>query len=159
MNVTDKQLRALLAQQASEWFVLNDAESLEPRQIHELIDWLSRSPEHVAEFLAVAEMARDLRAVHLDDPSLQALVERARVDEDESIQELEFGRGASEVVVERASTWRLLAAAAVAIATMGTGILWWYLRPGSALPPNSPPAVEARLRTGHDEQRTWQLAD
>src|ERR1700759_998075 len=118
MNASDKQLRALLAQQASEWFVLNDAESLNPRQSSELVDWLSRSPEHVGEFLAVAEMARDLRAVHLDDPSLQALIERARADEGEQIHELDFRPAASDLV-EHARAFRMFATTAVAIAVIG----------------------------------------
>jgi transmembrane sensor len=158
MSATDKQLRALLAQQASEWFVLNDAEPLNPRQASELVGWLTRSPEHVAEFLAVAEMARDLRAVRLDDPSLQALVERARADDSEQIHELEFRPAASDAL-GRAPAGRMFAAAAVAIAILGAGLLLLHMRPWTGLPRNAPTASEARLRTGHDEQRTWQLAD
>ena len=156
MNASDKQLRALLARQANEWFVLNDAESLTSRQASELLRWLTRSPEHVAEFLAVAQMARDLRATRLDDPALQALVERARADKGEPIHELEFRPGASDVV-ERARPWRMFAAAAVVTAALGAGVLLWHLRPWSVQ--IGPAVAEARLHTGHDERRTWQLAD
>ena len=158
MNTNDKQLRALLAQQASEWFVRNDAESLNPRQARELVDWLTQSPEHVAEFLAVAATARDLQALRLDESTLRELVERARADHGEQVHELELKPMARDIV-DRARAWRMVAAAAVAVAVLAAGLVFWHLRPDVTPRPIQPMLAETRLRTGHGEQRTWQLAD
>lgn len=158
MNTSDKQLHALLAQQASEWFVLNDAESLDARQARELVNWLTQSREHVAEFLAVAAVARDLRAMRLDESALETLVQRARADDGEQVHELELGSLAMEVVV-RPGPWRILAAAAAAIAVLTTGLILWHLQPSAKLPQIRTAPAEARLRTTHGEQRTWRLAD
>jgi transmembrane sensor len=158
VNATDKQLRALLAQQATEWFVLNDAESLNPSQARELFDWLTRSPDHVAEFLAVAAVARDLGAMRLDESALETLVQRARADDGEQVHGLELGSLATEVVV-RPGPWRILAAAAAVIAVLSTGLILWHLQPWTKPPQIRTAPAEARLRTTHGEQRTWQLAD
>jgi transmembrane sensor len=158
MNATDKQMRALLAQQASEWFVLNDAESLNSRQEGELVDWLTQSPEHVAEFLAVAAMARDLRAAGLDESSLQALVQLARADNAELVPELELGLVVGDVE-DRARPWRVFTVAAVAISIVAAGLLLYGLQPWTSPPQMRPAPTEARLRTVHGEQRSWRLAD
>jgi len=50
----DEQVRATIAEQASEWLVTNDEAPLNTPDSVALVAWLKASPVHVEEFLGVA---------------------------------------------------------------------------------------------------------
>jgi transmembrane sensor len=85
MNAMTKQenpIRWLVAQQAIEWHLANRA-GLDRAQTAEFADWLKASPLHVEEYLALAQLAGDLRAAGVGrEAALEALVARARASDE-----------------------------------------------------------------------------
>lgn len=75
---TDDQMNALIAEQAAEWYVAHRDGGLAPSQRQAFIHWLRISPVHVAEYLSIASMARDIGdAARQDDTPLQSLLREA----------------------------------------------------------------------------------
>ena len=66
MTSKDEQVRATIAEQASEWFVANDDQALGKDESAVLVAWLKASPLNVEEFLGVAAIARDLSTARAD---------------------------------------------------------------------------------------------
>src|SRR5579862_2420381 len=60
MSVSDAALRELTAVQAADWFVANRA-GLSSKERQQFTAWLTASPLHVEEYLAVSVVACDLR--------------------------------------------------------------------------------------------------
>jgi ferric-dicitrate binding protein FerR (iron transport regulator) len=78
MNFNDEQVRAAIAEQASEWLVASDERPLDARDAAALAAWLKTSPVHVEEFLGVSAVARDLREARADpEYALDAILARA----------------------------------------------------------------------------------
>src|SRR5258706_9124568 len=89
MMSNDEKIRAAIAEQASEWFVANDAGPLDAQDSAALAAWLKTSPVHIEEFLAVSAIARDLKEARTDpEYSLEAILTRARTEEDTSVKSL-----------------------------------------------------------------------
>src|SRR5882762_419557 len=89
MNFNDEQVRAAIAEQASEWLVASDEGPLDARDAAALAAWLKTSPVHVEEFLGVSAVARDLREARVDpEYALDAILERARAEDDPPIRTL-----------------------------------------------------------------------
>ncbi len=63
MRSQDETVRRLIAEQAARWHVVNSQGELSPQQSREFMHWLRTSPVHVAEYLTIAGLARDLAAV------------------------------------------------------------------------------------------------
>lgn len=63
MRSQDEAVRRLIAEQAAQWHVVNSQGELDPQQSREFMRWLRTSPVHVAEYLTIAGLARDLAAV------------------------------------------------------------------------------------------------
>jgi transmembrane sensor len=159
MNSSDRQVRAAIAEQAAEWFVANDEQPLDPRDSESLAVWLKTSPVHIEEFLGVSAIARDLREARTDpEYSLEAILARARAEEDPGVQAL----GSRDSFVVRARPSRPWLAGAVAMAAsvvLGLGLFsWWNVRQ-SAQPPVAESITELRLQTRHGEQLSRRLAD
>jgi transmembrane sensor len=157
MIAKDDKVRALIAEQAGEWFVANDAGPLDARKSAALVDWFRTSPMHVEEFLAVAAIARDLRELGTDpEYSVENLLARAHAEDDRSVQPF-WSRGSAAVWAFPLRRWQAAAVAMAALAVVGA--LWfWSLMPTA---PVSAP-VEARalhFETRHGEQQTHRLAD
>ena len=57
MNSSEEQVRAVIAEQAGEWFVVNDEGPLDARDSAALAAWLKTSPVHIEEFLGVSAIA------------------------------------------------------------------------------------------------------
>jgi transmembrane sensor len=67
-----------ISEQAVAWYI-EQQEDLSERQRAAFLDWLRASPEHVAEYLAVAQMHGDFKAAALKNPrATDELIERAR---------------------------------------------------------------------------------
>ena len=82
MSVTSERVRALIAQEAADWFIANRA-GLTARELNTFAAWLKASPVHVEEYLAMSVIARDLpEAREGSEVSLDVLVNRARLEED-----------------------------------------------------------------------------
>ena len=158
MTSTEEQMRTAIAEQAVDWFVEHDEGPLDAGECAALVAWYRASPINVEEFLGVAAIARDLREAGADsEHSVEALVARARADDDDRVQPL-WPRAFAAVSDLRVRRWQTAAAtiAALGLATLGV-FLWWNLRPI----PQGSPAVAAALHfeTRHGEQQTHRLPD
>jgi transmembrane sensor len=60
MRTQDEKIRELIAEQAAEWHVAHSEGALSPQQASAFMHWLRISPTHVAEYLAIAALARDV---------------------------------------------------------------------------------------------------
>ena len=60
MRTQDEKIRELVAEQAAEWYVAHSDGELSPQQARAFMHWLRISPTHVAEYLAIAALARDV---------------------------------------------------------------------------------------------------
>jgi transmembrane sensor len=155
----DEQMRAAVAEQAVDWFLERDERPLDARETAALMAWYTASPINVEEFLGVAVIARDLREAGPDsEHSVEALVARARADDDDRVQRL-WPRALAAVSDLRVRRWQT---SAVAIAVLGLAIFGlfflWNLRP---IPQQATPegATALHLATRHGEQQTHRLAD
>jgi transmembrane sensor len=80
MHTRDERLHALIAEQAAEWYVANRDGALAPPQRQDFMRWLRASPVHVAEYLAIAGMERDIGdAARRNATPLQQLLHEAGV--------------------------------------------------------------------------------
>lgn len=143
-------IRAAIAEQAGLWFVANDERLLDAQDSAALAAWLKTSPVHIEEFLGVSVIVRDLkRSRTAAEYSLWAILARARVVEDTSIQTL----------WPISARWFPAAAAAGTVAVLSLGsLLTWNVR--SARRAAIPEGVTAlHFETRHGEQLTQRLAD
>jgi transmembrane sensor len=159
MNPSEEQVRAAIAEQAGEWFAVNDEGPLDARDSAALAAWLKTSPVHIEEFLGVSAIARDLREARTDPQySLEAILARARAEEEPTVQAL----GSRDSFAVRARPSRRWLAGAVAMAAsvvLSLGLLsWWNLR-DAGKPPVAERITELRFETGHGEQLSRRLAD
>ena len=163
MNVTNDSTRsesavlkrALVAQEAADWFVAN-SDGLDAQRREEFARWLRESPVHVEEYLAIAHIDRDLPAASADPGvPLGELIERARAAEDTNVRDL-----ASRFDRKRESRpWNLWSYAGVAAAAAGVAAVallsWSQLR----VNPAAVTVAELRYATRHGEQMTQRLSD
>jgi transmembrane sensor len=82
MTTPENPIRWLVSQQAIEWHLAHRL-GLDRPQAAEFADWLKASPLHVEEYLAIAQLAGELRTVgerlgSRDETAIDALVARAR---------------------------------------------------------------------------------
>lgn len=84
MRTQDERIRELVAEQAAEWHVAHSDGALSPQQARAFMHWLRISPNHVAEYLAIVALARDVSdAARQSTASVLDLA-----DEEESVQAL-----------------------------------------------------------------------
>lgn len=153
MTSKDEQVRATIAEQASEWFVANDEAPLGTDQSTALVGWLKVSPVHVEEFLGVAAIARDLRnAGASPESALEALVARARAGEEDSAGAAWFRR------LTGIRHWQLAAVAVAAVSVAIVGSQLWNLKRSAPLPAAAE-ALALHFQTGHGEQHSYGLPD
>jgi transmembrane sensor len=159
MDDNEQKSRDAIAEQAAERFVANDDGPLDARDSTALAAWLKASPAHVEALLGVAAIARDLPELRRDpEYSVEALIERARNEEDRTILPL---RSPPVLLAGTESTrrWQMAALSMVILAAVGVGFLWmWNLRSGGPASPFSGTSA-VHFETRHGEQRTWRLAD
>ncbi len=159
MNSNEEQIRAAIAEQAGEWFVANEEGPLDARDSAALAAWLKTSPVHIEEFLGVSAIARDLKEARTDpEYSLEAILARARADDDPPVQPL--GPRVIEAVRGRPSgRWLTAAVTMAACAVLSLGLLLrWNVRPIEH--PSAPDGITAlHFETRHGEQLTRRLAD
>jgi transmembrane sensor len=159
MNSDEESVRAAIAEQAAEWFALNEEGPLDARDSAALAAWLKTSPVHIEEFLGVSAIARDLRNARADpEYTLEAILARARAPEETAIQEL--GPHANLAVrARRSRPWLGRAVGIAATGVLGLGLFsWWGIRHGAPLP-HADSTAELRFQTRHGEQLSRRLAD
>jgi transmembrane sensor len=157
MSANEDRVRSLITEQAADWFVANRA-GLTAMERDSFSAWLKISPVHVEEYLALTVIARDLRAACEDSQlSTDALVERAKLDNDTAVQALPRQAippgGESSFHRPR---WRAAAVVMAACAVLSFGLLaWWSL----GLVRGVPSAPSLAYETRHGEQQVASLAD
>jgi transmembrane sensor len=157
MSSKDAQVRAAIAEQASDWFVLNDAAPLDAGQAAAFVTWLQASPVHVEEFLGVAALGRDLRGLAgFGDFSLDKLLARAGAEEDGA------GRFAwlslPAIAGNRTRRWQIAAITAVSVVLAIVGLQQWF-KLSAVQPELAAGAPALHFQTQHGEQRTIRLPD
>ena len=79
MSPSDEQIRAAIAEQASEWFMENRSGPLDHKESARFMAWLQASPMHVEEYLRIAALAPDLEAAAKTNKTpRETLLARAR---------------------------------------------------------------------------------
>ena len=157
MTSKDEQVRAVIAEQAGEWFVTNDEGPLATEDSAALVAWLKASPAHLGEFLGVSVVARDLREACADpDSSIDTLVARARAEDDTLVRSL-WPRVSAAVFPSRRWLTAAVTLASLAVLSLGLSQLW-SVRPASQVSmPASVPALH--FATRHGQQLVQRLAD
>lgn len=158
MTSKDDKVRAAIAEQASEWFVANDEAPLGVQDSAALVAWLKASPAHVEEFLGVAVLARDLHIAGAGlEPSLEALVARARAEDAGAVEPFRPSRVTITAPNGPGHRWQFAAISAAAVALASLALFWWNFRPVTREP--APAAAALHFETRHGEQQTHRLAD
>ena len=151
MTVTEQQIRGAIAEQAAEWFVASRTGPLDEQGRADFMAWLRTSPLHVAEYLGVASIARDLPAATSDpDVSVDAIL--AQTVADERVVSFKPPRPMRELA-KRAWVWRGWAVAASATCALLVGLIIWSVRDGEFL------GLSKTYRTAHGEQSRARLPD
>ena len=154
----DEQIRTAVAEQAADWFVTNDGGPLDARESARLVAWLKASPVNVEEFLGVAVIARDLGKACDDVDSVEALVARARA-EDDSTGTPFWLRVLAAMREFPARHRQPLAITVAALVSVGFALLLLSnLRPIAHVSAPPGPTV-LHFATRHGEQQTHRLAD
>jgi transmembrane sensor len=159
MNSNEEKIRAAIAEEAGEWLVANDAGPLDAQDSAALAAWLKTSPVHIEEFLGVSAIARDLKEARTDpEYSLEAILARARAEEDTSVTSL-WSRVINTVRVQPPRRWFPAAVTMAGFAVLTLGVLL-TLYVSRIQHPSAPEGVTAlRFETQHGEQLTQRLPD
>jgi len=157
MTSKDEQVRAVIAEQAGEWFVTNDEGPLATEDSAALVAWLKASPAHLGEFLGVSVVARDLREACVDpDSSIDTLIARARAEDETLVRSL-WPRVSAAVFPSRRWLTAAVTLASLAVLSLGLSLLW-SVRPASQVSiPASVPTLH--FATRHGQQLVQRLAD
>lgn len=169
MQIQDETLKDLITDQAAAWFVTHREGTLTTVQQNDFMRWLRTSPMHVAEYLAIAAIARDIGdAAQQDTTSLQQLLGEVEVaDRVVSIERAASARlsdssphecrassrpghpaRASRPVARSLVRWANVAAWVLVTTAVMFGVRWFTSRP----------QVQT-YHTSHGEQRSLQLPD
>jgi transmembrane sensor len=157
MSAREDQVRSLIAQDAADWFVASRA-GLTANERDGFVTWLKASPVHVAEYLALETIGRDLRkACEVSRYSIDEILARAL--RDERTARRPFWQRLVEALRIPAPRRQAAAIAMVALGVVSLGLLvLWNLRPIAHI--SAPTAVTAlHFETRHGEQQTHRLAD
>jgi transmembrane sensor len=157
MNSSDEQIRAAIAEQASEWFVAHEEGPMDPRDSAALAAWFRTSPVHIEEFLGVSVVARDLKEARIDpEYSLEAILARAGAEEGRTVRRL-WPRVIETVRETPSGHWFPAAAAMTMVLSLGLLFTW---NPGhTGRPARHSGIATLHFETGHGEQLTRRLAD
>jgi transmembrane sensor len=158
MEGKEEYVRDLIAQEAAEWFIAN-RDPLSNKERQSFAGWLTTSPLHVEEYLAISVIARDLPAACAEAPALDELLARARAEDDVPQTPSRWTRlraGLDELLAPR---WLAAAAGVAAVTVLAFGLLMFRgARPGTSLP-SAEPVTVLHFQTRHGEQISQRLAD
>ncbi|MGA2191250.1 MAG: FecR domain-containing protein [Steroidobacteraceae bacterium] len=159
MNSSEEQVRAAIAEQAGEWFVVYDEGPLDARDSAALAAWLKTSPVHIEQFLGVSAIARALKEARTDpEYSLEAILARARIEDDPPVYPLRL-RVIHAVRGTPSRGWLTAGVAMAACAVLSLGLLLtWNLKPVEHVP-GSGGIMTLHFETRHGEQLSRRLGD
>jgi transmembrane sensor len=137
---------------------MNDEGPLADRDSAALAAWLKTSPVHIAEFLGVAAIARDLKEARTDpEYSLEAILARARSEDDTAVRPL-WPRVIGAVQRTPSRRWLAAGVAMAACVVLSLGLfLTWNLEPVPR--PTQDGITALHFETRHGEQLSRRLAD
>lgn len=147
------QASADISQQAAAWFVSNHNPDEARARAQEFLAWLRRSPEHVQEYLAVAQLARALGDC-AEAPPIEQLVREAGTATENVVPLHGFRPPSARPQRVQWSRRRALPALAASFIVAIIGLAVWF---SSAIP--RPQASVAQYITRHGEQRSLKLPD
>jgi transmembrane sensor len=150
MTPTNEQIRAAIADQASEWFVENRFGPLDREASIRFRAWLRTSPVHIEQYLAAAALAQDLEvAAKASQIALEPLLARAKADRSTVVPWV-----AAEVVSGvLARRWLLGSLATAAALILVTAAVLWWTRDGERF------GLAKTYVTARGEQRERRLPD
>jgi transmembrane sensor len=149
---SDEEIRAAIAQQAGEWFIANQAGSLNEEDGAAFLAWLRASPIHVKEYLGVARIAHRLPAA-VGEPQvpLETFLAQAAAGDDVSVVSLQRPEPEQEPPALRRRSSRAWPIAA-SLFVLAAGVLWW-VHDGELF------GIPKTYRTAHGEQSVQRLPD
>ena len=153
MTPSNEQIRLAIAEQAIEWFEENRRGPLDREARSRFMAWLTASPVHVDEYLAIASLARRLRtAANATEIPLEPLLTSVRARRNQvAILDSSVSEHAHVTTRPRVSRpWTLAAATALALVALAT--VWWT-RDGERF------GLPSTYTTGHGEQIVRLLPD
>lgn len=152
MTPSDLEIRAAIAQQAGEWFIANQAGSLNEEDGAAFLAWLKASPVHVREYLGVARIAHHLPAA-VGEPRvpLETFLAQAAAGADDCVVSLQRPAPEQPPSVVRRS-WSRAWPIAASLLALAAGILWWA-HDGELF------GIPKTYRTAHGEQSVQRLPD
>jgi transmembrane sensor len=153
VSPSDEQIRAGIAEQASEWFMENRSGLLDQKESTRFMAWLQASPMHVEEYLRIAALAPDLEtAAKANKTPRETLLARARGEPDGIVSFDRAGLGQLPALARRrrSPVWSLAAAAALAVVAVTTA---WSMRDGERF------GLPRTYSTVRGEQRIQRLPD
>ena len=159
MKASERVATRLIVEQAQAWLITNRDYGVSAEQRREFLAWQRASPTHLREYLALAKLEIDLRAVmHSIDVPVEDLIAAARSEPDDNVvafasrasardsrTDTKFGPRAA-VCMERRITMLAAAVGILAVAVLGCWIV-------TQLP------LHTVYRTAHGEQRIVCLED
>jgi transmembrane sensor len=148
------EVRAVIAEQAGEWFIANQAGELTEDESAAFLAWLKSSPLHVKEYLEIARIARGwIDAVRDPQVPLERFLAHTRAAPDRIVA-LESPANRREPPPSRLTIyWAMpLRATAAALLSLAVGVLWW-VHDGQLL------GIPKTYRTAHGGQETRRLPD
>lgn len=154
MSSLNQSSRSIVAQQATEWFVENRSNAATKESRVAFMEWLRSSPLHVEEYLKVAGLAHDLRAVTEDSQfNLDQLLAAALAQPVDNVSVLPTRTNIFQnKITTRFGRRPLWFGAAASIALLLTTTVW-LVRDGERF------GLPQDFETGHGEQRSWRLPD
>jgi transmembrane sensor len=153
MSPSDDQIRAAIAEQASEWFMENRSGVLDQKESARFMAWLQASPMHVEEYLRIAALAPDLEtAAKTNKTPRETLLARARGEPDGIVSFDRAGLSQRPALDRRrrSPVWSLVAAATLAVVAVTTV---WSMRDGERF------GLPRTYSTVRGEQRIQRLPD
>jgi transmembrane sensor len=149
----EDEVRAVIAEQAGEWFVANQAGALSGEESAAFLTWLQSSPLHVKEYLEIARIARGwVDAVRDPQVPLESFLAHTGAVDDRVVALESRERRMERTAWRQPISARPLLATAAALGLLAAGILWWT-HDGELL------GIPKTYRTAHGEQATRRLPD
>jgi transmembrane sensor len=144
--------REAIAEEAAKWFVDLRSGSLDRQSLAAFMAWLTSSPVHIEQYLAIAEVARDVaRAARVSTTNVEQLLKVAE-SETQNVIPISLSaqyQGTRAVTRSRGLTWGLAAALLLVFAC---SVIWWN-RDGERF------GFSITYRTAQAEQRVVPLPD
>jgi transmembrane sensor len=148
---SDEKICAAIARQAGDWFIANQAGTLNAEDGAAFLAWLRASPIHVREYLGVARIAHHLpRAVGEPEVPLEIFLAQEPAGND-NVAPLERPAPGQQPPVTRrvlAKAWPI----AASLLALAAGVLWWA-HDGQLF------GIPKSYRTTHGEQLAQRLPD